>query len=174
VRTVTEVQQRTAWSTERLRREIVTPSLVTGTVLVSVFIAVADEDNGIGDVFAVTLLSVFVYWVTEVYVYTITALSRDDTGTLDWRTSLRAALRKSRGFLLAGLPPLVFLVLGLFGVNDGRYAYWVALWVGVALLAAIGWVAFAKPGAPWYRRAGGALMTAAFGLLAIALKILVH
>ena len=159
----------------RLRRDLVTPELVSGIVLVSVVISVADERNGIFDVFAVTILSIVVFWWTDVYVQTVAAQRRrSDDEAVRLRSSLRIALHKARGFLFAGITPLVFLILGLLGMQEGQVAYWAALWIGVIVLAAVGWLAFGGRGIAWYRRVLGALATAALGALAIILKLLVQ
>jgi hypothetical protein len=161
-------------STARLRHDFVTPQLVSGTVLVSVVIAVADESGGILDVFAITILSVLVFWSTDVYVQTVTAQRRrSDEEPVRVGTSLRIALHKSRGFLLAAIPPVTFLVVGLVGQNRGAVAYWVALWVCVVILGVVGWIAFGGRGIRWYQRLLGACSTAAFGVLAMILKIIV-
>lgn len=163
------------WSTAWLRREFITQELISGTVLVSVVIAVAEEAGGILDVFAITLFSVVIFWATEVFAHTVAAQRRrPDTETVRVRASIRSAMRDSRGLLLAGIPPLVFLLLGLIGVRSGEAAYWTALWVEVAILAAAGWIAFGGFAVAWYWRVCGALATAALGLLAMLLKILVH
>ncbi|MBX0300889.1 hypothetical protein K2F54_12975 [Cryobacterium sp. 1639] len=163
------------WTTATLRRRFITTELVSGAVLVSVVIAVADESGGILDVFAITVLSLIIFWLTEVFAHTVAAQRRRrDTDVLSVRSSVRAAVADSRGLLLAGIPPLIFLLLGLVGVGDGEVAYWTALWVQVALLAVVGWIAFGGPRIAWYWRVGGALATAGLGMLAILLKILVH
>jgi hypothetical protein len=163
------------WATATLRRRYITTELVSGTVLVSVVIAIADESGGILDVFAITVLSLLVFWLTEVFAHTVAAQRRrPDTEQLRVRTSVRAAVADSEGLLLAGIPPLIFLLLGLIGVGDGEVAYWTALWVQVGLLAVVGWIAFGGPRIAWYWRGVGALATAALGMLAILLKILVH
>ena len=164
-----------AMSDTRLRHAFVTPELVSGIVLVSVVIAVADERDGVFDVFAITILSTLVFWFTEVFAHTVAAQRRrSPADPVDLGGSVRFALHKARGFLLAAVLPTVFLVLGVFGVNQGAYAYWAALWVGVATLAVVGWIAFGGRGIPWYGRVGGALATAALGVMAMLLKILVH
>ncbi|WP_157109274.1 hypothetical protein [Cryobacterium arcticum] len=163
------------WSTASLRRRFISPELISGSVLVCVVIAVADEGGGILDVFAITLLSVLVFWATEVFAYTVAAQrKRPDAETVRVAASVRGALVESEGLLLAGVLPLVFLLLGLFGVHEGEVAYWTALWVEVGLLAVVGWIAFGGTGVTWYWRVCGALATAALGLLAVLLKILVH
>ena len=164
----------TSWTTGSLR-PFITTELVSGTVLVSMVIAVADESGGILDVFAITVLSLLVFWLTEVFAHTVaTQRRRSDTDAVSLKASIRAGLAASWGLLLAGIPPLIFLLLGLFGLHDGAVAYWAALWVEVALLAVVGWIAFGGPRIAWYWRVCGALATATLGLLAILLKILVH
>lgn len=163
------------WSTGDVRRRFITTELVSGTVLVSVVIAIADESGGILDVFGITVLSLLVFWFTEVFAHTVAAQRRRrDTDVLSVRASVRTALFDSRGLLLAGVPPLVFLLLGLIGMHEGTVAYWAALWVQVGLLAVVGWIAFGGPRIAWYWRVCGALATAGLGLFAIALKILLH
>lgn len=170
-----DVDSTKRWSTGRLRREFISQELVSGTVLVSVVIAVADESGGILDVFAITLLSVLVFWATEVFALTVAAQRRrPDTETVRVRASVRAALTDSRGLLLAGIPPLVFLLLGIVGMRGGEVAYWSALWVEVVILALVGWIAFGGLRVAWYWRICGALATATLGFLAMLLKILVH
>ncbi|MGY4859331.1 hypothetical protein [Cryobacterium sp. AP23] len=163
------------WSTASLRREYISVELVSGTVLVGVVIAVADQSGGILDVFAITVFSLLVFWATEVFAHTVAAQRRrSDTEVVSVRASLRTAVGDSRGLLLAGILPLVFLLLGLLGIHEGEVAYWTALWAQVALLAVVGWIAFGGSRIAWYWRVCGALATATLGMLAILLKILVH
>jgi hypothetical protein len=168
-------QAPTSWSASTVRRHFITPELVSGSVLVSVVIAVADETGGILDVFAITLFSVLVFWATEVFAHTVAAQRRRRDGeSVSVSASVKTAVADSRGLLLAGVPPLIFLLLGVFGVRGGELAYWTALWVEVGLLAVVGWIAFGGTNSRWYWRAAGALATATLGMLAVLLKILVH
>lgn len=158
-----------------LRRRFISPEVVSGIVLVSVVISIADQNDGVFDVFAITLASLLVFWFTEVFAHTVAVQrSRRPGDRVEIAASIRTALHKSRGFLFAGVLPLVFLVLGLVGLNEGALAYWVALWIGVATLAVVGWLAFGGRGIRWYWRVVGSLATAALGMLAIVLKLLVH
>ncbi|MFF1877233.1 hypothetical protein [Leifsonia sp. NPDC058230] len=160
---------------DRLRHSIISPQLISGTVLVSVVISVADESGGIFDVFSITILTVLVFWVTEVYVHTVAEQRRRaDQDMVSLRLSFRAALHKARGLLFAATPPLIFLLAGLFGARQGAVAYWVALWIEVLILGVIGWIAFGGRRIRWYWRLCGAVATATLGLLAVLLKILVH
>lgn len=150
-----------------------TPELVSGLVLVSVVIAVGNESNGILDVFAVTVLSVLVFWWTDVYVQTVAAQRRRVDGeAVKLRSSLRIGFHMARGYLIAAILPLFLLVLGLLGWQEGAVAYWVALWGGVAILGVVGWIAFGGREVAWYWRLCGAAGTAALGMLAIVLKVI--
>jgi|GEM_PF-1896140 len=158
----------------RLRRGFVSPELVSGTVLVSVVIAVADESGGILDVVVATVASQIVFWATQIFILTIAVQQRrDDDEAVSIRRSLTFAVRRSNGLLLAAAPPLLILVIGLLGAYDGRLAYWIALWLSVAILAMLGWIAFAGREIHWFWHLCGALATAALGVFAILLKILV-
>lgn len=163
------------WSEAGIRRRFISPELVSGIVLVSVVIAVANPGGGIGDVFAITILSTLVFWATEVFAHTVAAQRRrSNEEPVQLMVSLQFALKESRGFLYAAVLPTIFLLLGLFGAHDGEFAYWIALWVQVVLLGVIGWIAFGAQGLRWYWRLCGTLATAALGLLAIGLKVFVH
>lgn len=154
-----------------VRRRLLTPEVVSGTILVSVVIAVADENDGIIDVLVITIVSMVVVWLSQVFIITVAFQGMRGDEPISLPKSLRFALRRSTGLLIATIPPIVFLTIGLFGLTDGLFAYWVALWTEVAILFALGWIAFSQRGARWYMRLCGALVTAGFGLLIILLKV---
>jgi hypothetical protein len=70
--------------------------------------------------------------------------------------------------------PAIFLLLAVVNVLDEYVAYYAALWVGVLVLAVLGYLASARRGSPWYWRVLSALVTASLGLLVIWLSSLVH
>lgn len=105
-------------------------------------IAVADENHGVFDVFAITVLSVLVVWATDVFAHTIAnQRNRNDDDQVQIDASLKIALRESSGYLYAAILPATFLVLGLFGAYQGDVASWTALWAQVGLLSDVGWFA---------------------------------
>ncbi len=161
---------RASWA----RRNFVTPQFVSGTVLVSVVIAVADESRGLIDVFTITVVSILVFWATDVFVQALTAEGRQPDEPIHLSVSTRVALHRAKGLLYAAIVPLFFLVVGINGLHGGQAAYWAALLAGVIVLAAVGWVAFAKRGIPWYGHLLGAAATASLGAAAIVLKILLQ
>jgi hypothetical protein len=154
------------------RRNFVTPQFVSGTVLVSVVIAVADESRGISEVLVITIASMLILWVTDVFVQSVAAEGKRPDEPIHLLVSMRFALHRSKGLLYATVVPLFFLITGVNGLHGGDYAYWAALLAGVVILGAVGWVAFAKRGIPWYAHLLGAAATACLGAAAIVLKTL--
>ncbi|MFD5863692.1 hypothetical protein ACFWGP_01955 [Agromyces sp. NPDC127015] len=162
------------WSMPRLRRGLVTPELVSGTVLVSVVIAVSDVSGRSLDTMGITIVSMLVLWLSQVYIVAIAVQgTRAESEPIRVRESIRFAFGRAVGLLYATIPPLIPLGLGVLGVLDAEVAYWSALWMGVLVLAVLGWIAFASRRAAWYWRLGGACATAALGLLIILLRIFI-
>jgi hypothetical protein len=163
-----------SWSMHRLRHGLVTPELVSGTVLVSVVIAVANDSGRLLDTIGVTIVSMLVLWLSQVYIIGISVQgARPEGEPIHLRSSIRFAFQRSVGLLYATIPPLLPLSLGVLGVLSVEVAYWSALWMGVLVLAILGWIAFASRRAAWYWRLGGACATGALGLLVILMRILI-
>ena len=162
------------WSLHHLRHGLVTPELLSGTVLVSVVVAVANDSGRLLDTMGVTIVSMLVLWISQVYIVAIAAQgARPEGEPIRLRRSIRDAFQRSAGLLYASVPPLVPLGLGVLGVLDVEVAYWSALWMGVVVLAVLGWIAFASRRSAWYWRLGGACATATLGLLIILMRILI-
>ncbi len=84
------------------------------------------------------------------------------------------SFRRSLGLVASAMIPSFILLLGATRAIDDAYAIWIALWVGVLVLAVLGWIAFARRGSPWPIRLAGALGTAAFGIAMILMKAFIH
>lgn len=158
----------------RRRRELVTPELISGTVLVSAVVAVADESGHAISTTGVTVITMLVLWVSQFYIVAIAAQARRPAGEpVHPGRSIRVGLDGSVGLLIATLPPLLSLLLGDLGVLPVSVAYWSALWVGVVVLAFLGWIAFSGRRVAWYWRVCGTCATAGFGVVVILLRILI-
>ena len=147
---------------------------IYGVVLVSSLIAIGWHENTDLEVLVFTFGAVLVFWLAHVYAGTV---SREETGSPRWRAifaAARAAAAHSSGMLLAMILPTVFLILATVGVLDEYVAYYLALWVGVAVLAVIGWWTAARRGGHWTWRLVSAVITASLGMLVIWLGSLVH
>lgn len=159
---------------ERIRRTLVTPELIYGTIISSAVIAVAEDDDNDFDVFVVTILTMLVFWVAHVFAIAVASHGRRDGRIIGIGQAFRDGAHHSKGLLYASIVPLLFLILGSTGVLDEDTAYNVALLVGTVVLAVLGWMAFAERGSPWPVRALGCLGTALLGLIIVAFKVFLH
>jgi hypothetical protein len=147
---------------------------IYGTVLVSALIAIGWEYNTDLEVFLFTLGTVAVFWLAHIYSGVVASnLSKDHRGQAIWSAVLASA-RHSMGMVLAMLLPAVFLLLAAAGVLDEYVAYYIALWVGVAILAVLGYANAARRRSGWSLRLLSAAATSAMGLGIIWLSTLVH
>lgn len=160
-----------------LLRAYRTESAIYGVVLVSALIAIGWDDDTDLEVLLFTLGTTAVFWLAHVYAGTIAREEGPESGRPRWRAVLAAArvsAGHSSGMLLAMVLPTAFLGLAAIGWLDEYVAYYLALWVGTAVLAVIGWVTGARRGGPWGWHLLSALVTASLGLLVIWLSALVH
>lgn len=157
----------------RPRRRGITADLISGTILVSVFIAVADEADARLAVLGVTAVSMLVVWLSQVFVVAITMESGWVGRSPAVTPVIKGGFQRSNGILIAAVPPLLVLACGTVGLIDGQVAYWLALWMGTVILAVLGWIAFTSPGSRWGWRLFGAVVTAGFGMIIIGLRVLI-
>ncbi|KAM9865192.1 hypothetical protein ACIFOC_01721 [Leucobacter aridicollis] len=148
---------------------------VYGLILVAGLIAVAGS-TGQGPVqtLAFIAITVAVFWAAHVYAGTVAAHSGSAAAHASLGVAFRHSLRRSRGLLTAVLPPAIPLVLSAAGIFDARTADWLALWAIVGVLAVLGYLAYARKGAAIHVRLIGAASTAAFGVVIILAKALLH
>jgi hypothetical protein len=157
------------------RTTFVTEESVYGALLVSGMIVVSGTYGASSwRTFLSVLGTVFVFWVAHVYAGTVAGhgVIEGDETTLG--TAFRRSLRRSMGFLTAALIPSVLLLIGALRVIPDVIAIWLALWVGVVILGALGYSAFALRGSSWTVRILGTLGTAALGIAMILLKAVIH
>lgn len=154
---------------------LVTEESVYGTLLVSGMIVVSGSYGATSwETFLSVLGTVIVFWAAHVYAGTVAShgVTRGDEITLG--SAFRHALRRSVGFFISALPPLAVLLFGALRVIPDPLAMWFALWLGVVILGALGYIAFTRRGSNWKIRILGTLGTAALGVAMILLKVLIH
>ncbi|MGK0720765.1 hypothetical protein [Leucobacter sp. W1478] len=118
--------------------------------------------------------TVIVFYVAHVFADTLTGLTASDGHKRTFRESFRHAIRRSVGMLGVAVVPLVVLGLGVTDLMDDADAVWLALYVDVGLLGAVGWWITATRSPNFWVRVGGALLTAALGGVLIVLKAVIH
>lgn len=148
---------------------------VYGLILVAGLIAVAGS-TGQGPVqtLAFIAITVGVFWAAHVYAGTVAAHSGNAAAHVSLGVAFRHSLTRSRGLLTAVIPPAIPLVLSALGVFEARTADWLALWAIVGVLAILGYLAYSRKGAAIHVRLIGAASTAAFGIVIILAKALLH
>lgn len=150
---------------------------VYGLILIAGLIAVAGSaGQNAWQTLAFIVITVTVFWAAHVYAGTVAEHSGGNANGdgISLRAAMSKAMRRSRGLLTAIIPPAIPLLLSAFGVFDTIAADWIALWIIVAVLAILGYVAYLRKRAPLHLRLVGAASTAAFGIVIILAKALLH
>ena len=152
-----------------------TEGAVYGNILVSGMIVVAGTHGATAWNVLITVIgTVLVFWAAHVYAGTLSMHVADDGDPHPLSHSFRLALRRSVGMLVAALLPSLVLLLGTFKIIDDQLALWVALWLGVVVLGAIGYLVYARRGSSMAVRLLGSLSSAGFGIVMVLLKAFVH
>ena len=149
-----------------------TAGAIYGTIAAMAVIAGAARDPSHGRVLALTVATLVVFWLAHVYAH---ALAHHLRGAkrLDWPV-ITAAMAEERTMLEAPALLLLLLALGGTGLLDTHLAVRLALWAGVAQLVAWG-VTYARHqhwGWPTALTAGA--VNGTFGLLIVALEVVIH
>jgi hypothetical protein len=147
---------------------------IYGTVLVSALTAVGWRFETDSEVLGFLIGTVFVFWIAHVYSDVIARPMSSGHWIASVTEAVKRSARHSIGMLLAMLLPAFFLLLAVVHVLDEYLAYYLALWVGVLILAVLGYLNSRARGSRWPARIASSLVTAAFGLFIIWLSALVH
>lgn len=154
--------------------ELVTEESVYGTILVSGMIVVSgSHDASSWETFLTVIGTVFVFWSAHVYAGTVAGHTESDDDE-PLRSAFQHSLQRSIGFVISAALPSLVLLLGALRVVPDALANWIALWLGVVVLAFLGYIALASRGRSWPIRILGSLGTAGFGIAMILLKALIH
>jgi hypothetical protein len=159
---------------QRLRHEFVTPESIYGTILVSALIVIVEDDESDFSLLVTVATSSFVFWIAHVFAATVANHGKRFGKEIPLGEALAHAVRHSAGLLTSAILPVLMLALGAFGVISESLAYDLALAVGVVVLVALGWLAFAERGARWYSCLLGGVVTGLLGLAVILLKAVLH
>jgi hypothetical protein len=153
----------------------VTEEAVYSLILVAGMIVVTGtHGESSWSVFVTVVATVLVFWAAHVYAGTLAHLGTADRALAHFRNAFGASVRRSSGLLIGAAVPAIVLLLGASRVIDDENAMWVALWIDLAALAVLGYIAFARRSASMVVRLVGAAITAAFGAIMILLKAFIH
>jgi hypothetical protein len=145
---------------------------IYGTILAtSVIAAAGNHGEPPGRIAAATAGTLLVFWLAHVYSE---ALGNRLASTRFTLAAARATMVDELPMVEAPLPSILFLVLGAVGLIGDRLAINLALANGVAQLFGWGALAGRRLGWSWLATAANGLVYAAFGVVIILLKALLH
>lgn len=155
-----------------------TAPAIYGTIVYSSLVAAFGYDaahggSNIGRVLLLSLVTLATFWLAHVFAGALAFHGTANVPTHIWE-SIRHALFESTGMLEAAVVPSIPLLLGALGILEPRTAVLLSLWVTVGVLAVLGYIAFSVRHRSPLVRVIGAVGTAAFGLVAVGLEVLVH
>lgn len=145
--------------------------MLYGALVSSVVLAATSAGAKTGELVALATAMVSVtYWLAHVYADAVGGRFEDTDHSTHHR--LRHALKNNTGVLLGSLPVLVVFILGrVLGMTVANSAF-LALWFTVAMLAGVAAFAAHRAGVRGAALLGETALAAGFGLLVIALKLI--
>lgn len=156
----------TRWLDTRFR----SPAAIYGLIVFAAFLSVdSDDAHDVWELLRTALLSLLIFFLAHVFAHTLT-----DHGERGLARATGDAVQHAAGMLYAALPASVVLVLAALQEWSVDDAYGAAMWVTVAVLAVLGYVAYWRRGAHVLVRLLGSAGTAALGVLIIMLEYAIH
>jgi len=114
-----------------------------------------------GGLWAASLLS---HWVAHLAVF----------GQAPQRRDAMRIVQTSGQIVAAAVPPLIVLLVAVFGVLETDTAMWIAMWTLVGELGLIALLAVRKTRLPWWQRALAVAALVGVGLIVVVIKIIAH
>ena len=145
---------------------------IYGTIAAMAVIAGTAKDPEHGKALTLTIATLFVFWLAHVYAH---ALAHHLRGAkrLDW-SAVTAAMVEEWALLQGPVPLLVLLSLGELGVLEERQAIRLALWLGVVELVTWGILYARRQNWRWLTALTAGAINGLFGLVIVALEVVVH
>ena len=146
---------------------------VYGTIVVlSVIVAGAKAFPSSPDKIATFVaVTAVVFWPAHVYAHSLAySVGHDEHLSL---AELRHIARREASILEAAVPPVAALLLGVFGLVSERVAVWVAIALGLVVLAAQGFLFARVERLRWLGTLVVVALNLGLGLVLVGLKLLV-
>ena len=147
---------------------------IYGQILATAVVATLSEDPdyAVTDVLIAVVVTTVVFWLAHVFAEsTARRLTMDRNIRLD---EIGVVAREEGTMVLAAIPTVLVLSLAAFEAFSRNLALDLALGLGIAELAGLGFVIARRSRFRFWGTAGSVLLTASFGAVIIALKVAVH
>jgi hypothetical protein len=156
----------------RLRGNVA--AAVYGQILATSLVATLSEDGGISSTELLFWLglTMVVFWVAHVYAEAVAR--RLDRGRDLEVADIRELVTDELPELVAVLPPMAAIALGAVGLLERDTAVELAIALGVALLAAWGYVIARRTHLSPRATVGSVVLNGAIGLAIVGLKVWIH
>lgn len=156
--------------THWIRERFATAPAIYGLIVFEVLIAAtSDEEHEALFVFVWSALALVVFYLAHSFAEAVA-----DRETKRIGAAIHRGFSHSAGMLYAAiLPSIALLICAALGVNGEDASGW-ALIVGLIVLAYLGYQAMAERGARMGPRILGAVLTAFFGFVIMAVDYMVH
>jgi hypothetical protein len=145
---------------------------IYGTILVlAVLVAGAKAyPESAGRIAALVALTTGVFWLAHVYAHALAhSVAEGESLT---QVDLRCIARREASIIEAAVPPVTALLLGAFGVLSTSLSVWVAIGLGLVVLAAQGINVARIENLTWLPTIGVVTANLGLGILIIGLKLL--
>ena len=166
------VESRSRWSRVRAWFDVRfrSPAAIYGLIVFAAFVSIADDHTeDVWEVLASSSLSLVVFFIAHVFAHTLT-----EHAAHGLRRATREGMRHGAGMLSASVPSILVLGwAGLTGVSVSD-AYEACMWATFAVLAVLGYGAYARRKARIAVRVLGAFATACLGIFIIILEYAIH
>lgn len=153
------------WFDNRFR----TPVAVYGLIVYTTVVLIADEEGPVSELLSVAISSLVVFYLAHVFAHTLSDHGRHGLGA-----ATRLAFIHSLGMLYACAPSTIAMIVTAFFTSDAGDVQDAGIWAALAMLAVLGFSAYARTGAKLWVRLLGAVGTALLGLLVVMLEFLLH
>jgi hypothetical protein len=146
------------------------PAAIYGVLVFAAFVTISsDHAEDAWDMLDSAVGSLIVFFVAHVFAHTLT-----DHGEHGLTRATRRAVQHSAGMLYASIPATVVLIVGGLRGAPPDDLDDLALWATVAVLAILGYNAYARRGAHVAIRLLGAAGTALLGVFIVLLEYAIH
>ncbi|HEX6724199.1 MAG TPA: hypothetical protein VF073_03055 [Gaiella sp.] len=161
-----------AWLGSPLARKQATHGIYIEIVVLAVILALENKRASDSDIVSTIVAAIVVVVLADLYAYYIGSMIGD--GRRPTRTELREAATGEAGGLVATVPPVALLMLGVAGVIGLQTGFTLAKWAGVVMIGVYALVAHRRAGLSFRQSLPATVFLLLVGLGLVGLKYLVH